>query len=222
MANTEFITARVNNNGYQENINWYKGDVDIHADDIHFHRGNVGTWTTDTTGGAPGGNPFTQTGCTIGSTASGANHTFNYKLETAKDGLFPNMKGVSGFQYEFNQTSTAGHAYWLKRVGIETCNATGGNNIRWSTNNLTKLDDYQTYFDKRLFTQADLDAFEDQFFYRVWFHVSTHGGSLTAHDTYVNIKNFQLIYNKGDGNNRWVVGKYRKKENAGDEAIQAK
>ena len=221
MANIEYITGRVNNDGTQENILWYKGNIKSYGSNIEFHRGNVGTWSQDTTG-AGDGSPFDDSGCYAGSTSSGASHTFNYVLDAGQDGLFPSMRGVSGFQYTYSQTSTAGHAYWLKRIGIETCDADGGNLIRWSSNNLSKKSDYSDHNDKRIFTQADLDAFEDQYFYRVWFHVSTSGGSFTASNTYVYMKNFQLIYNKGDGNNRWVIGKYRKKEKAGSEAIQAK
>ena len=219
MAHTEFITARISNDGTQENINWYKGNMSVHNSNVEFHRGNAVTWSQDTTGGG-GGNPFNDSGCYAGSTSSGASHTFNYKLESGKEGLFPSMRGVSGFQYEVGQTSTAGHAYWLKRIGIETCDANGGNLIRWGSHNMSKTNDYDYHTDKRLFNEADLEAFKNQYFYRVWFHVSTSGGSFTASNTYVYIKNFQLIYNVGSGNNRWVVGKYRKKEVAGSEAIQ--
>ena len=64
-------------------------------------------------------------------------------------------------------------------------------------------------------------AFQNSYFYRAWFHLSTAGGSFTASNTYVTIRNFKLLYNHGTStNNRWVVGKYRPKEKAGDEAIQ--
>ena len=79
------------------------------------------------------------------------------------------------------------------------------------------------FFAYKYFSSSDKTAFENSYFYRVWFHLSTAGGSFTASNTYVTIRNFKLLYNHGTStNNRWVVGKYRPKEKAGDEAIQGK
>ena len=222
MSNTEYITAPVNSD-HGGGVIWYDANIVAHDADIEFQRGNPTTWTRDTTGGASAGSIFTSSGGSMGSSSSGKSHTFNYKLETAKNGLFPSMKGITGFSYQYSQTSTAGHAFWLKRVGIEVCSSTGGSNIRWGSYDLSKRNDYDWHTDTRNFNSSDNTAFQNSYFYRAWFHLSTEGGSFTASNTYVKIRNFKLLYNHGTNtNNRWVVGKYRPKEKAGDEAIQGK
>ena len=226
MTLTAYVTAKPQHTGgaATERINWYDGELLAHQNSVDFNLGAVGTWYRDTNWNPNNTNakPHTQSAITI----SGNNkksYLAIYEQHGARNGLFPPMKLVTGFQLDWKNNSTAGSAIRLARVGIETVTGSGAFSHRWSGPPIPWTTNYLNKTEELVFTEAAVEAMKNDYFYRLWFQLSSDTPGTGQHATEVTIGNFKLLYSAGTGtSSRWVVGKNRKKEVAFSESIQGK
>ena len=225
MANTTYVTAnpQFTSGSTSEQMNWYDASIQSYGGSAYFDMGTPSTWNQDMVWPIIKNNrPHVSQGITIEGT-NGQDHDAIYVQGAGANGLFPSMKHVNGFRIQWSNNSTAGSAMFLRRIGIETCKGDGSYSHRWSTPNYFSPDGYDTKTMTGTFNNEDKQLFANDYFYRLWFHITsaTPGvGSLTSQ---VVLGNFKLLYSAGTGtSSRWVVGKNRKKEVAFSESIQGK
>ena len=226
MTLTAYITAKPQHTGgaATERINWYDGELLPHEYSVDFDLGDAQTWTRGTNWNPNNTNakPHTQNAITI----SGNNkqsYLAIYTQKEARNGLFPSMKLVTGFQLDWKNNSTAGSAIRLVRVGIETVTGSGAFSHRWSGPSIPWTMDYLNKTEELVFNQADAEAMKNDYFYRLWFQLSSDTPGTGQNATEVTIGNFKLLYRAGtSSSSRWVIGKNRKKEVAFSESIQGK
>ena len=225
MANTTYITANPQFTGgsTSEQINWYDASIQSYGAEVYFDMGTPRMWEQNMIWPIIKNNrPHVSQGIII----EGDNkkdHEAIYVQGAGFNGLFPSMRHVNGFRIQWENNSTAGSAMFLRKIGIETCKGDGSYSHRWSTPNYSPPGDYDTKTMTGTFSNVDKQLFADDYFYRLWFHISSATGGVGSRVTQVTLANFKLLYSAGTGTgSRWVIGKERKKEVAFSESIQGK
>ena len=202
--------------------NWYDASIQNYGAAAYFDMGTPLTWERDVTWTITKNNkPHVNQGIVIEGN-NGQDHEAIYVQGAGFNGLFPSMKHVTGFQIEWVNNSTAGSAMYLRKIGIETCKGDGSFSHRWSTYNHSSPGDYLTKTMSGTFNNEDKQLFANDYFYRLWFQISSATSGPGTRVTQVTLGNFKLLYDVGNMSNRWVVGKYREKEVAFSESIQGK
>lgn len=202
--------------------NWYDAPIKSHVGAIDFDMGTPLTWTQDVKWPIKkNSNPNINEGIIIEGDNS-KDHLAIYCQLTGVDGLFPSMRHINGFEIDWVNNSTAGSAMYLKKIGIETCKGDGSVSHRWSTENHSPPGNYDKKTMGGFFSKDDMAKFANDYFYRLWFQISSETSGPGSRTTQVTLGNFKLLYNVGSKDNRWIVGKYRKKEVAFSESIQGK
>ena len=225
MANTTYVTAnpQFTSGSTSEQMNWYDASIQNYGASAYFDMGTPMTWGRDESWPIIKNNrPHVSPGITIEGT-NGQDHDAIYVQGAGFNGLFPSMKHVTGFRIQWSNNSTAGSAMFLRRIGIETCKGDGSYSHRWSTPNYFSPDGYDTKTMAGTFNDEDKQLFANDYFYRLWFHITSATPGVGSRTSQVVLGNFKLLYSAGTGSSsRWVVGKNRKKEVAFSESIQGK
>ena len=224
MSNTAYISvpSKGSRGDSYTPQNWYNTRVESHVGAIDFDMGTPMTWTQDTSWPIiKNSNPHLKEGIIIEGNNS-KDHLSIYCQLTGADGLFPSMRHITGFELDWENNSTAGSAMFLKKIGIESCKGDGSPSHRWSTENHSSPSNYDTKTMGGFFSKDDMTKFANDYFYRLWFQISSETSGPGSRTTQVTLGRFKLLYDVGSADNRWIVGKYRKKEVAFSESIQGK
>jgi len=225
MTNTTYITAnpQFTSGTTSEQINWYDASIQNYRESAYFDMGTPMTWYQDAQWPIIKNNRPHLGEAIIVEGDNKKDHEGIYVQTAGANGLFPSMRHVNGFRIQWTNNSTAGSAMFLRKIGIETCKADGSYSHRWSTTNYAPPNDYATKTMTGTFSNADKQIFADDYFYRLWFQISSATAGTGSRVTQVTLANFKLLYSAGTGTgSRWVIGKERKKEVAFSESIQGK